>query len=93
MNHARIASLIVFVCLASASLARAQQSPDRPLERGVHLDLHGGDPPDGFHDQGDREPLGDRSEDRGRRLDVPELGEEVLDEGVIDRGQSHERVS
>jgi len=28
MNHARIASLIVFVCLASASLARAQQSPE-----------------------------------------------------------------
>src|SRR5690349_18364534 len=29
MNHARIASLIVFVvCLASASLVRAQQSPE-----------------------------------------------------------------
>ena len=28
MNHARIASLIVFVCLASASPARAQQSPE-----------------------------------------------------------------
>ena len=60
------------------------------LEGRVDLDLHGRDPADGLHDQGDGQALGDGPEHGGRGVDVPKLGQEVQGERVVDHGERHE---